>query len=159
MFVRTYVFISPRYMCRSGIAGSFSNSVFNFLKMFPAGTSGKEPPCQCSRQKRYKFNPWVGKIPQRWAQQPTPIFVLGKSLGQRSLAGYSPWGHKESRLNWGDLAPTAACTDFLRPVSKDAPGPPCTPLLRSRGHCFDLVALHQNLSLTLLPVLLASYVC
>jgi len=28
---------------------------------------------------------------------------LGKSLGQRSLAGYSPWGHKESdtteRLN------------------------------------------------------------
>ena len=27
--------------------------------------------------------------------QPTPVFLLGESLGQRSLAGYSPWGHKE----------------------------------------------------------------
>ena len=27
--------------------------------------------------------------------QPTPVFLLGKSYGQRSLAGYSPWGHKE----------------------------------------------------------------
>ena len=26
----------------------------------------------------------------------TPVFFLGKSHGQRSLAGYSPWGHKES---------------------------------------------------------------
>ena len=24
-----------------------------------------------------------------------PIFLLGKSHGQRSLAGYTPWGHKE----------------------------------------------------------------
>ena len=27
--------------------------------------------------------------------QPTPVFFLGQSYGQRSLAGYSPWGHKE----------------------------------------------------------------
>ena len=27
--------------------------------------------------------------------QLTPVFLLGKSYGQRSLAGYSPWGHKE----------------------------------------------------------------
>ena len=26
----------------------------------------------------------------------TPVFLAGKSHGQRSLAGYSPWGHKES---------------------------------------------------------------
>ena len=26
----------------------------------------------------------------------TPVFFPGKSHGQRSLAGYSPWGHKES---------------------------------------------------------------
>ena len=25
---------------------------------------------------------------------PTPAFLLGKSLGQRNLVGYSPWGHK-----------------------------------------------------------------
>ena len=28
--------------------------------------------------------------------QPTPVFLLGKSHEQRSLVGYSPWGHKES---------------------------------------------------------------
>ena len=26
---------------------------------------------------------------------PLPVFLPGKSHGQRSLAGYSPWGHKE----------------------------------------------------------------
>ena len=24
-----------------------------------------------------------------------PVFLLRKSLGQRSLMGYSPWGHKQ----------------------------------------------------------------
>ena len=32
------------------------------------------------------------------AQQPTPVFLPGESLGQRSLVGYSPWGHKESDM-------------------------------------------------------------
>ena len=44
---------------------------------------------------RPRFNPWVGKVPWRRAWQPTPVFLLGESHGQRSLAGYSPWGHKE----------------------------------------------------------------
>ena len=30
---------------------------------------------------------------RKW--QPTPIFLPGKSQGQRSLAGYSPWDLKE----------------------------------------------------------------
>ena len=42
------------------------------------------------------FNLWVGKIPWRRAWQPTPVFLPGESHGQRSLCGYSPWGHKES---------------------------------------------------------------
>ena len=37
----------------------------------------------------------VRKIPWRRAWQPTPVFLSGDSLGQRSLAGYSPWGCKE----------------------------------------------------------------
>ena len=37
----------------------------------------------------------VGKIPWRRKRQPIPAFLPGKSHGQRSLAGYSPWGHKE----------------------------------------------------------------
>ena len=45
--------------------------------------------------RRLEFNPWVGKIPWRRKWQPTPAFLPGKSHGQRSLMGYSPWGHKE----------------------------------------------------------------
>ena len=45
---------------------------------------------------RCGFDPCVGKILWRRVWQPTPVFLPGKSHGQRSLAGYSPWGHKES---------------------------------------------------------------
>ena len=41
------------------------------------------------------FNPWVRKIPWRSEWLPTPVFLPGESYGQRSLASYSPWGHKE----------------------------------------------------------------
>ena len=34
--------------------------------------------------------------PLRRAGQPTPVFLPEESHGQRILAGYSPWGHKES---------------------------------------------------------------
>ena len=30
--------------------------------------------------------------------QPTPVFLPEKSHGQRSLVGYSPWGHKDSDM-------------------------------------------------------------
>ena len=42
------------------------------------------------------FDPWVRKTPCRRKWQPTPVFLPRESHGQRSLAGYSPWGHKES---------------------------------------------------------------
>ena len=45
-----------------------------------------------------QFNPWVGKIPWRRNWQTTPVFLPGKSHGQRSLVGYSPWGHNESEM-------------------------------------------------------------
>ena len=44
------------------------------------------------------FDPWVGKIPWRRAWQPTIVFLLVESQGQRSLVGYSLWDHKESDL-------------------------------------------------------------
>ena len=46
--------------------------------------------------KRHRFDPWVMKIPWRRKWQPTPVFLPGESHGKRSLAGYSPWGCKES---------------------------------------------------------------
>ena len=54
----------------------------------------KNPPVNAGRRKRHGFNPWVGKIPWRRARQPTPVFLPGESHGQKSLAGYSPWGHR-----------------------------------------------------------------
>ena len=38
---------------------------------------------------------WVGKIPWGRKWQPTPVFLPGKSRGQKSLVGYSPWGRQE----------------------------------------------------------------
>ena len=42
------------------------------------------------------FSPWVGRIPWRRAWQSTPVFLPKEFHGQRTLAGYSLWGHKES---------------------------------------------------------------
>ena len=50
--------------------------------------------CQVRRCKRYRFNPLVGEIHWSREQQPTSVFLPGKFPAQRSLAHYSPWGHK-----------------------------------------------------------------
>ena len=56
------------------------------------------------------FDPWVGKIPWRREQQPTLVFLPGESHGQRNLAGYRPWGHKESdRSEWLRLSLSFSC--------------------------------------------------
>ena len=61
---------------------------------FPGDSVGKEPlPMQ--ETQGHGFNPWVRKIPWRRKWQPFPVFLPGKFHGQRSLAGYSPCGHKE----------------------------------------------------------------
>ena len=62
----------------------------------PNGSGSKESACQCRRHRRYGFDPWVRKIPWRRKWQPTPVFLPGKSPGQKSLEGYSLWGPKES---------------------------------------------------------------
>ena len=46
---------------------------------FPGDASGKEPTCQCRRQKRHGLDPWVGKSPWRRAWQPIPLFLPGES--------------------------------------------------------------------------------
>ena len=60
----------------------------------PCWLSGKESACQC---RRCQFDLWVRKIPWRKKWQPPPVFLPGKPHGQRSLAGYSPWGCKRVR--------------------------------------------------------------
>ena len=76
---------------------------------FPGGASGKELACQCRRHKSRGFYPWVGKIPWRRGWQTTPVFLPGEFQGQRSLVGYSPWGHKESDMT---EVTEHACTCF-----------------------------------------------
>ena len=59
----------------------------------PKCLSGKESACRC---KRRRFDPWVRKIPWRRKWEPAPVLLPGKSRGQRSPVGYSPWGREES---------------------------------------------------------------
>ena len=59
-------------------------------------------------QQTQVMDPWVGKIPRRRKWHPTPAFLPGKSRGQRSLVGYSPWGCKES-----DTTETSLSLAFL----------------------------------------------
>ena len=62
-----------------------NNIYVRMLWGFPGSSSGKKFTCQC---RRHGFNPFVRKIPwlnRKW--QPIPVFLLGESHGQRSLAG------------------------------------------------------------------------
>ena len=71
--------------------------------------NGNRLQCSCLGNPRDRGAWWalVSGIAQSWTRlkrvssssrkwQPTPVFLPGKSYGQRSLVGYNPWGHKES---------------------------------------------------------------
>ena len=45
-----------------------------------------------------RFDPWIGEIRWRREWQPMLVFLPGVVHGQRSLAGYSPWGPKRSDM-------------------------------------------------------------
>ena len=68
---------------------------YSVLRGFPDWLVVEEPTCQ---SRRCEFSPWVGKIPWRWKWQLTPALFPGKSHGQKSLAGYSPLGCRESDM-------------------------------------------------------------
>ena len=57
----------------------------------------KDPPAMQETQDRSLTRDDPLGYPSR-EQLPTPVFLPGESYGQRSLAGYSPWGHKESGM-------------------------------------------------------------
>ena len=82
-YIRTHV---------HSFSGSFLIQVITGL---PCGSVVKNPPAMLETRRRRGSYPWVGKILWRRKWQPTPVFLPGKSHGQRSLAGYSPWVTKE----------------------------------------------------------------
>ena len=68
--------------------------IITAILALPRWLNGKESACQC---RKAEFSPWVGKNPWRGKQQPTPVFLPGELLEQRSLAGYCPWCCKRVR--------------------------------------------------------------
>ena len=62
---------------------------------FPGGSVVKNMPVKAGDAGSI---PGSGKIPWRRKWQPTPVFLPGKSHGQRSLVGSGPWGCKESDM-------------------------------------------------------------
>ena len=88
---------SVRKILQARIVGCHFFLQFNTshgLHWLPRWLRGKESACQ---GRKYRFNPWLRKIPWRRQWQPSPVFLLEKSHGQRSLAGYSPCGRKRVR--------------------------------------------------------------
>ena len=64
--------------------------------MFPGGSGGEESTCNAID---LSLIPGLGRSPGEgngYTLHSTPLFLLGKSHGQRNLVGCSPWGCKES---------------------------------------------------------------
>ena len=87
---------------------------------FPGGSGGKASACNAGDQ---GLIPGLGRFPWRRKWQSTPVFLPGESRGQRSLAGYDPWGRKESDRQeyWSEL-PCPPPGDLSNPGIK--PGSP-----------------------------------
>ena len=67
----------------------------NISKLWPAGTNGLFRRWRIFPQcRRSGFSPWVGRVPGG-GNGNTPVFLPEEFHGERSLAGYSPWVHKE----------------------------------------------------------------
>ena len=97
--------------------------VFLEAVRLPRWLSGEESTWQC---RRHGLDPWVGKIPWRRKWQPAPVFLPGKSHGQRSLGGYSPWGHKESDMTERlSTHPPLLCSNQHLMPSTHLLQPPC----------------------------------
>ena len=82
---------------------------------FPDGVVVMNPPANAGDARDTGLVSQVKKIPWRREWQPIPVFLPGECHGWRSLAGYSPWGHKESDTAEG--LRMHACT---RVVQQDA---------------------------------------
>ena len=78
---------------------------------FPGGASSKEPACPCKRYKSHRLDPWVRKIPQRRAWQPTPVFLPGESPWRISMDRGAWWAtvHRVAELDATEQLSTHAC--------------------------------------------------
>ena len=120
VFMWMYVSISLGCIPRSSISESYGNSMVSFLRnCWTVSKSSctvlhshqqhirvptSAPPCWhlslnilfstatlVGVKTRCGFDSWFRKMPWIRKWQTTPVFLPGKSHGQRSLVGYSPW--------------------------------------------------------------------
>ena len=70
---------------------------FSLRRSFPGSLGGKESTCNIGDPGSI---PGLGKIPWRRKGQPSPVFLTGKSHGQRSMVGYSLWLLQRAGHDW-----------------------------------------------------------
>ena len=80
-------FIYPHHL----FINHFKNSLFPNLG-FPGGSDSKESACNAEE---LDLLPWLGRSPGGGHNNPHQYSCLENPYGQRRLAGYSPWYHKE----------------------------------------------------------------
>ena len=98
VFFFPFQIFSGFFWCKMFFRHQHLNCGVHFTRASQVGARGKEPARQCRRLKRSAFDHRIGKSPWRRAWQPTLVFLSGEFHGQKSLVGYSPWGHKESDI-------------------------------------------------------------
>ena len=80
----------------------------------PCGSTGKESTCNAGDLGSI---PGLERLPGGGHGNPLQYFCLENPHGQRSLVGYSPWGHKESdtteRLRTAQHRNAYSCNDFI----------------------------------------------
>ena len=86
---------------------AFSSTFLLFLGL-PGGSDGKESAWNAGDPGSIPgsgvINPWRSE----WS--PTPVFLPEEFCEERSLVGYSPWGHKESdTTEWLSLHNMSVC--------------------------------------------------
>ena len=83
---------------------------------------------------------------RKW--QPTPVFLPEKSHGQRSLEGYSPWGHKvghDSATKHMDLASPRKCKKKKKKMGLAILNQKQKHILIENSYFFQLTETNKNL--------------
>ena len=102
LFPYYYVRSKTKAATLHSLLGSAASSSLPMLSLqasgkptgFSGAAGGIVSAYQSRRYKRCRFHPWVGKIPWNGKWHSIPV----KFCGQKSLAGYSPWGCNESDM-------------------------------------------------------------
>ena len=87
-----FEFQKINYICRLLLCvDTHTYVIYTYIHIlgFPGGTSGKDTTCQCRRQERFGFNPWVGRSPGEGHGNLPQNSCLKNTNGLRSLADYS----------------------------------------------------------------------